>query len=118
MTVQKYLKLEISNSSFKYLRTVKQKNKKTKFVAPFLGESTARQSAYVFIEPLTGMTEKTILIRVSLPFSSWVFFFFQNQQRIMQLLHSTFEMGIKIKVMHRYFILLHIRYTLYAYRHR
>ena len=28
MTVQKYLKLEISTSSFKYFRTVKQKNKK------------------------------------------------------------------------------------------
>ena len=45
ITVRNYLKLEISSSSFKYFRTVKQKNKTNSFVL-FLEESTACQSAY------------------------------------------------------------------------
>ena len=47
MTVRNYLKLEISISSFKFFRTVKQK-KPNRFVQ-FLGESSARQSVYGFI---------------------------------------------------------------------
>jgi hypothetical protein len=44
--------LEILISSFKYFRTVKQKKKKNWFVW-FLGESTACQSAYSFMWPLS-----------------------------------------------------------------
>ena len=40
MTVRKYLKLEVSISSFKYFRTVKQKT--TNWFVRFLGESMAR----------------------------------------------------------------------------
>ena len=47
MTVRNYLKLEISISSFKFFRTVKQK--KTNRFVQFLGESSARQSVYGFI---------------------------------------------------------------------
>ena len=47
MTVRKYLKLEVSSSSFKYFRTLKQK--KTNSFVRFLGESMAHQSAFGFI---------------------------------------------------------------------
>jgi len=47
------LLLEIKISSFKYFRDVKQKTKTNWFVW-FLGESTARQSAYGFTCPLVS----------------------------------------------------------------
>ena len=49
MTVQKYLKLKSVQFKFQVFTDCKAKNK---LVSLFLGESTARQLAYSFIQPL------------------------------------------------------------------